>query len=212
MLRTVYLHGPLKEKFGASHEFDIEDALDAFRALRANFAGFDQDLIQGKFRIVRGGLDDGMELGEEDLTLGLGQARELHIVPVTEGAGRGAGKIVLGVAIMGIALAGGYMAGMGFVGPLAEGATVLGTGMAESAFLGITWGNIAMFGAAMALTGIASLLSPMPEMPKPRDRNESFLFQGPMNTSEQGPPVPLVYGRMRVGSVLVSAEIVAEEV
>lgn len=44
------------------------------------------------------------------------------------------------------------------------------------------------------------------------DQKPSFIYNGPVNTAEQGLPVPLVYGTMRVGSVVVSAGIVAEEI
>ena len=40
----------------------------------------------------------------------------------------------------------------------------------------------------------------------------SFVFDGAVNTSEQGGPVPLVYGTMRTGSVVISSGLVSEEV
>lgn len=44
------------------------------------------------------------------------------------------------------------------------------------------------------------------------DQKPSFAYNGPVNTSEQGLSIPLVYGQMRVGSIIVSAGIVSEEV
>ena len=43
------------------------------------------------------------------------------------------------------------------------------------------------------------------------DPRASFLFSEPGNTSSEGAPVPLAYGRIRVGSVVVSAGIAAEQ-
>jgi len=43
------------------------------------------------------------------------------------------------------------------------------------------------------------------------ERAESYLLSGPTNTSVQGIPVPLIYGRVRVGAVLASAGLVVEE-
>ena len=45
----------------------------------------------------------------------------------------------------------------------------------------------------------------------PKER-KSFHFNGPTNTIEQGGVLPLVYGRMVVGSVVVSAGIDIEEI
>lgn len=46
---------------------------------------------------------------------------------------------------------------------------------------------------------------------RPEER-PSFLFDGPVNTSTQGLPVPIIAGRMRVGSVVISAGITAEDI
>ncbi len=46
----------------------------------------------------------------------------------------------------------------------------------------------------------------------PPDQRNSFLFNGAKNVSTQGVAVPLVYGKMRTGSVVVSAGINTEEV
>lgn len=45
--------------------------------------------------------------------------------------------------------------------------------------------------------------------PKPKDERQtrSYLFSGPENTAAQGIPVPLGYGRLRVGSVVISASL-----
>jgi len=45
--------------------------------------------------------------------------------------------------------------------------------------------------------------------PKPEEERQtrSYLFSGPENTAAQGIPVPLGYGRLRVGSVVVSASL-----
>jgi predicted phage tail protein len=49
--------------------------------------------------------------------------------------------------------------------------------------------------------------------PKPKEQREtkSYLFAGATNTAAQGIPVPLGYGRLRVGSVVVSAALRHEQ-
>jgi predicted phage tail protein len=61
------------------------------------------------------------------------------------------------------------------------------------------------------------MLSPTPQTDSYSDRERpgerpSFLFDGPTNTSTQGLPVPLIYGRMRVGSIVVSADLSADDI
>ena len=45
--------------------------------------------------------------------------------------------------------------------------------------------------------------------PKPKEEKEtkSYLFSGPVNTAAQGIPIPIGYGRLRVGSSVISASL-----
>lgn len=66
--------------------------------------------------------------------------------------------------------------------------------------------------AIVTVATVAFTFLAMPKPPKPGDREnatkqDSFIFDGPVNSTEQGHPVPVVYGRMRVGSVVASAGI-----
>ena len=96
------------------------------------------------------------------------------------------------------------------------GGTVWGATAFELGGLTVTYGNIAMFGGSMALSGVASMLTPVPEMPNTNlyeaaDQRTSYLLTAPTNLSAQGSAVPVVYGRARVGSVLVSSGVATEE-
>jgi predicted phage tail protein len=67
-------------------------------------------------------------------------------------------------------------------------------------------------GLALFATGIMGIISPPPRIgdygiqEKPEER-PSFIFDGPVNTINQGGPVPLVYGHVIVGSTLVSSSL-----
>lgn len=68
----------------------------------------------------------------------------------------------------------------------------------------------------LAAVSVVSILL-MPKPPKPGDRErdtktDSYVFDGPTNVTEQGHPVPVVYGRMRVGSVVASSGIATTDV
>lgn len=101
----------------------------------------------------------------------------LKVVPLVHGAGA-IGKILAGIAV----------AAIGFFLPVA-GAAVMA------------------FGASLALSGLAELLSPRAAAtatPEKADNEPSLAFDGAVNTMGQGGPVPLGYGHMRVGSQVIS--------
>lgn len=69
-------------------------------------------------------------------------------------------------------------------------------------------------GASMLLGGLIEILSPTPKIDSKAgssDDGTSYYFNGPVNTSAQGIPVPLIYGRCLVGSQAVSAHITIEQ-
>lgn len=207
-MANVVLHGALKREFGGPFRLDVATPAEAFRALEANFPGrFFAMIRDGVYKIVRGDRKRGLQLGADELTLRLGDDTQLHVTPIPKGSGRKGGvKAVIGVAILAVAVvaSGGTAAGM--AGVVAEGTGMAGLG------LGVTYGNIALFGLTMALSGISMMLSPQPKATELEDQKQSYLFNGPVNLTEQGGAVPLIYGRVRVGSTTISAGIDTEQV
>lgn len=188
-MREIRLYGALA-KFLKRRVFraEVSSAAEAVRFLLANFPQLEQHMIDQHYRIG---------LGERDLELD-----ELHepagqqvikIVPVVAGAGA-VGKIIAGVAI--IALSFGI------------GLAVAGAGLGGIAGIG-TYGTIAVgIGASLVLGGIGELLTPTPQVAKDNsDPRKSYSFSSVQNTSRQGTPVPICYGEMIVGSVVISAGI-----
>ena len=69
---------------------------------------------------------------------------------------------------------------------------------------------IGAIGASLILGGVAQMISPAPAIsPLSRGKEaaklESFSFSGVVNTSKQGLPVPIAYGRLFVGSAVLSS-------
>lgn len=199
MLRTVVLHGTLA-RFGESFELDVKSPVEAVRALIVQIKGFRQALREGEYRILKG--DDALSLDE--LRLRLGRATEIHLVPVIAGSAAGWEKILAGVAIIGLAIAAPYA--LGFVGGVAGALAVAIPGTFGLA----TFGTIASLGAAMALGGVAQMLSPT-STSTPADNKQSFLFGSVANVSKQGVPVPLVFGEFVTGSVVISVGLTTED-
>lgn len=197
-MRDIYLHGALGEKYGKVFRLSVATAGEAVRALAANFPEFLRDLHDGAWHVVRGKkVDTGFSLDETQLgTFKLGSS-DLHFVPYVAGSKRGGLlKIILGVVLIGAAF---VFSGGALATPIAGGA--LG---------GVTYGNMAMIGAAVALAGVSSLLSP--EEKSEDDKQNSFTFAGPENSYEQSAPIPLVYGEIITGAVMVSGGLDIEKI
>ncbi|MBS7812342.1 tail assembly protein [Roseococcus pinisoli] len=219
-MRDIYLHGRLAREFGPHFRLDVASPAEAVRALISQFPKFRSALQPGSFHIVKGELEKGHGLGEADLRLPMAPRHSLHLRPVVEGSGGGSGgssgvKIVLGVVLIAAAV---FTAGASLAGAAAlEAGSIAGFGaaMGATSVMGVSMSSVALFGATMLFAGVSQLLSPSPKAPQAHeavDGRPSFLFQGVTNTAVQGCPVPLVYGRFRVGSVVASSSIRSEQV
>jgi predicted phage tail protein len=185
-MKTLYLHGFLGARFGESFSLDVRDPAEAIRALLIQIPGFEAVIRDGDWHVVRGPLDGGVSLDEEGLAVAVSDESEIHILPAVSGAG-----------------------GDGLFQTIA-GAVLVAVGV----YTGQGW--LVNAGVALTLGGVSQMLSPTPqtgdygERERP-DERPSFLFDGPTNTSTQGLPVPVIYGRVKVGSVVASAGMTAEE-
>lgn len=194
-MKEIILHGALGARFGESFSLEVRDPAEAVRALSTQLPGFREAIEASSWHVIRGPLEDGESLDEEGLAVSLGSQTEVHIMPALEGAGGdGVGKVLGGIALVGAAM---FIPG---------GAAIAGIGIQST---------VAGVGISMALGGVSMMLSPSPqsgyEERESPDQRPSFLFDGPVNTSTQGLPVPVVYGRIKTGSVVVSAGMTAEE-
>lgn len=212
MLRTVVLHGALAQ-FGERFYLDVKSPAEAIRALIVQIKGFRQALREGHYKILKGWPHRPSEdLSLDELNLRLGRANEIHVVPVIEGSSSGWGKILAGVAIIGLAIAAPYA--LGFVGGISGALGTTFGAISAIGFSGISFSSVAALGAAIALGGVAQMLSPTPTQTGGSasvDTKASFLFGSADNVTQQGVPVPLVFGEFVVGSVVVSVGLSTEE-
>ena len=194
-LRKIKLYGQLAKFVGESVlEAEVSSAAQAVRFLCVNFKGIEKHMADQYYKVMA----NDWNLSEEEIHYPTGQS-DISIIPVVGGAGGNTGRILLGAALIGVAIASGG-AGFGAAGSFGFGST---TGAFSAAALA---GNI---GIALVLSGVAGLLTPVQEVPKTEDDpRRSFSFSGIQNTSRAGVPVPLVYGtEVMVGSVVISAAI-----
>lgn len=200
-LRTVRLYGKLGTKFGRIHRLAVESAAEAIRALCTLRPGFERELMTSRDR----GIGYAVFLGKKNLRqeqlVDNAEDREIRIAPILQGAGFGGiFQIILGVVLIAVSI-------------LSFGAATVGIAAAFESLMAAT-GGMALFafkmGVGLMIGGIVQLLSPQPKGLSARNRpqNEaSYTFNGAVNTTAQGGPVPLGYGRMIVGSSVISAGI-----
>ena len=195
-IRTVRLYGWLGRAFGREHRLAVASPAEAVRALRALLPGFEKALADSGERGVRFACFAGKRNpAEDELGLPVGDDA-IRIAPVLAGAkGGGLFQTILGAVLL-------------------AAATFYSGGMA-AAFKAGTWVSaVAAMGASMMLNGVAQMLSPQQRMLSVGDgpdNGASYNFNGPVNTTAQGNPVPLLYGEMFVGSATISAGIYSED-
>ena len=212
-MKVVKVYGALRKRLGQCRfEFDVNTPAQAIKALCVNFPGLDKWLIDSEQDGVGYRVSIGREKISDDLTP-LGQPfsdREVFsIAPVVAGAGRGGLQIGIGLALVATAIVtGGTSIAFGAGGfGLASGATAT----AATSFA-IAAGQI---GVALTLSGIATSISPQPSLDSTLDESvqlESFTFSNVVNTQRQGMPVPIAYGRLFVGSAVLSSGLDVDQV
>ena len=220
-MKVVKVYGALRKRLGQCRfEFDVATPAQAIKALCVNFPGLEKWLIDSE----KDGVGYRVAVSREKVTeenfapllMPFSDKEVFSITPVVAGAGRGAGQILLGAALIAVAIAapGAGLAASGFTttGVAASGAVgVIAPGFAFSSALAAAAGNLGIY---LTLSGIATALSPQPE-PASLDESvqlESFTFSNVVNTSRQGLPVPIAYGRVFVGSAVLSSSLDVDQV
>ena len=203
MLRKIKLYGELAN-FVGHKEFEVKaDTLGhAVSFLINNFEGIEKFMNPKYYQVKVGDFD----INENEIHYPIGQ-QDIHFIPVISGAGGNSTfKIIAGVALIGLAVATGGTA-VAAAGGLFSKAGFAAAGFGTKAALGI--------GASLALSGVSEMLFPLPKMQEfsnEQDPRISFGFGGTQNTSRAGTPVPIVYGEIITGAVVISGAIDTQQV
>lgn len=202
-MNTLVLHGSLSMQFGSQFRLDCRTAREAVHALCIQLKGFKETVRSGAWLVLREMNGTSMSLDMEGLDLPLHEST-IHLMPAVEGAstGKAAGKIILGIGLIAL----NFIPGVG----VALDATIFGT-------TGLTWLGLATgMGIGLALGGMAMLIAPTPKLttstPNDSASNTSRLFGNNVNPSGQNFPVPIAYGRVRIGAFPVASQIQTNEV
>lgn len=215
-MKTIKLYGHLGKKFGKIHKFEVKTPAEAIRALKANIPEFTAYVVKHNlpgYKILVG--EDNRS--DPEMLHYPADSNNIKIIPVIQGSGGDWGMIIIGVVMIAAAVAMPYAAAAiaqsgsffaaagGTITAAASAATTLTTvaGMASTALMTV--------GAALTLGGVSSLLfspsAPTATQSSSFDQISSSHFNGPINLAQQGNPIPIAYGRIRIGSQVISAGI-----
>ena len=210
-MKVIKVYGELRKRLGQCRfEFDVATPAQAVKALCVNFPGLDKWLVDSEQDGIGYRVKIGRELVTADnadaLAMPWSEREVFSITPVVAGAGgRGFGGFLFGALLIGASF---FLPGAGLFGTQAIGATgtagLAGAGIATKIGVGLS-----AIGAGLVIGGVADIISPMAppglEAGKEAAKLNNMSFSGVVNTSRQGLPVPIAYGRVFVGSTVISS-------
>ena len=189
-LRKLTVYGRLRQFLGQSHfEVAVNNPRQAFAFLIANFPEVENHMTNQLYKVKMGDLeitDDLLELrGNGDI----------KIIPIAVGA--------KGIVIGGLLTAGGA----------AVGSTLLGSTLLAT----VVSSGLTAVGTSMLIDGVTSIIATTPQVPNlnaadslsDNDPNvqANFVFNSITNTTRAGVPVPIIYGEVFTGSIVISSGI-----
>lgn len=196
MLRKLKLYGELA-KFIGHKEFEIKvhNLPQAISFLVNNFPGVDAYMTPKLYQVRIGNY----EISEDEIDYPIGQ-QDIHIVPVISGAGRGFGRFLLGGLLIGASF---FFPGAGLFGRTSFlGAKAVAGGIGTAIGTGLS-----AIGAGLVLSGVSEMLYPTQSSEFEDNPQISFNFSGTQNIGRAGTPVPIVYGEIFTGSVVISGDV-----
>ena len=172
---NVRFYGSLKQ-FGSEFRLDCKTPAEVVQALTSQIPKLRQFIQQGLFtvRVGREYLDN--RYLEQGLNQHLKDDSTVHFTPVLKGSKKaGLFQTIVGAVVV-------------VVGAVFQQYYLVGAGI------------------AMVAGGVAQMLTKMPPMSTSKDaeRKQSTSFSNLSNMAAQGRPMPLAYGRIRVGSLIIS--------
>ena len=213
MLRKIKLYGELAKEIGHKEfeDINVANVAEAVSFLINNFPELEKHMATRYYKVIA----NNEETGADELHDPIGKS-DISFVPVISGSGGNFGKVLLGVALIGLSFtpmgaglfAGGSGAGLAGGGGLIGATGLYAAGAYGSAALGL-------IGAGLVLSGVSGMLFPVPKQPEfssEQDPRLSFSFSGTQQTSRAGTPVPIVYGEIFTGSVVISGGVDTEQV
>jgi len=223
-MTQVKLLGELGKKFGTDWSSSSKTVRDIFKLIDCQVDGLQDYLKDCHEKNIGFTIQNGEDFIEDANELVMPLLKDTVIItPVPAGSGKGLGKIIGSILLFSFMFYNPSMfmndivtsPGAGFsrldgISNFGDSKTLVkqvskGLNMAEAAAQGHTLNTLgsatALLGVNLALAGITEMV--MPDAGKNTD-DPSFLFNGAENNIEQGSPVPLLYGKMKIAGFPIS--------
>ena len=204
MRNKITIYGDLAKVVGNRvFHAKINNAIDAYRFLKCNFPELQTYMLEKNYIVKVGDKN----INETELFYPVGND-DIKIVPVAIGARKSIGTV----------LTGGLLIGASFLFPgagmFAGGSAAAKAAAAASPFMAGVGTALSGVGAAMVLGGIDQMITPTPEdfqtdigSGANANAGKSMTFNGIVNSSASGVGIPICYGEVFTGSIVVSAGI-----
>jgi len=219
-MTNITLHGEIAEQVGRENwKLKVNSIKEALRAIQVLSKGkllkyligaaeksVEYKVIVNKREIMNPesiSLEKPESILNSELVMINEKLETLDIVPIIRGAGGGGNSSTKGVLalVLGVLLiATGVFAPVGF-----------GVGLSATASATLS-GALIGAGLGLAVTGITLLMMSPPKFDDFRKIQEdgskpNYLFDGPSNILGEGGPVPIGYGKMKIGSQTVEVSV-----
>ncbi len=227
----VKLLGELGDNFGTEWQCAGNSVREILKLIDCQVDGFKEYIAECHDKNIAFTVQNGEDFIDADINeLALNNLKDTVIIsPVPAGSGKGLGKLLTGLLMLAAMF---FMPGMGALtsatGGLGSTGAITQAGMAglhaggtlniatgavtglsasQAAAAGLTLSltvpgaMVMMLGANLAIAGITEMSAPdAGDMTS----DPSFLFNGADNNIEQGQPVPVLYGTLKIGGTPVS--------
>ena len=238
-MTQVKLLGELGEKYGTDWSCGHKSVRDILKLIDCQVEGFRDYLAECHEKGIQFTIQNGDDFIDADLNeMALNNLKDTVIItPIPAGSGKGMKKLIAGLLLIaafffipGLGASGlvtgapattttlsttiGSMGGMpltvGITTPTAYGLTSqsVAAALSHGAALSTAGNMVLMLGTNLALVGLAEM-----QMPDAGEMTSdpSFLFNGADSNIEQGQPVPVLYGTMKIGGTPLSQGFKAGE-
>tara|TARA_Y100000401_G_scaffold99647_1_gene88064 strand:- start:6160 stop:7158 length:999 start_codon:yes stop_codon:yes gene_type:complete len=197
-LKTIRVYGKLKEFLGQGvFQAAVKTPMQAMSFLRANFVGIEQHMSKQFYRVKIGNNSVADEL------LNMSSEGDIQIIPIAIGAlnpFKWVGDLISGVGDL-VSDA---------VSWVSSNIVSIGLTLATGG-----WSNLlTSIGTDLLMSGISSLLSPQKPASAASSVGDtdpnirgSYNFNGIQNISTSGIPIPIMYGLVFTGSIIISSGI-----
>ena len=204
-LKKIRIYGRLRKFLGQSYfEAAVSSPAEALRFLLANFPEVERHMADQFYKIKMNNLEVDLDF------IGMKGQGDIQIIPLASGSGFLA-PVIGGIFSTGAAVA---SAAVGAVTSVGGAAIAAAKAIGAVPVIGTIATSVA---TDLVIDGVTSLIAPTPSVPTQNveetfSQNDpeavaSFGFSGISNVSIAGVAVPIIYGEVFTGSVVISSGI-----